>query len=340
MVQGSRALSVGYASLTGDVDGDGQQDLVFVDDASVVTHLASGTMVTTSAPKLPRHVALADKDLDGALDLVWLSADERIRSARGHRNGSFAFDSTQPTADSDRRGVIGFSDVDRNGMLDAIIADYYGNGLVVAFATDGESRRGPINVYSPGSNRVAAVADFDGDNATDVLFDEGQVVSIKPDGTLTPLSYLTTAEGYRSSTRLIIIPADIDGDGDIDLVTPSGGRDSIVSVWLNDSTGHFARPPACKASSSLFECSLVLDFPGKLVAAADVDADGRADLVVEFTDGGPPLVLISHGAGDGTFSPWKRFLASTAYAGFAGIHGGKVLFSGSGGLYVLPASCL
>jgi hypothetical protein len=72
-----------------------------------------------------------------------------------------------------------------------------------------------------------------------------------------------------SSTAL----ADIDGDGDLDII--SGSSQGQGTIYLNDSLGNFPASRALDAAS---------DAAGGL-AAADIDQDGDTDLVVAYQDG-------------------------------------------------------
>ncbi len=62
-------------------------------------------------------------------------------------------------------------------------------------------------------------------------------------------------------------PADMDGDGDVDIVIPSNSR-ARVAWWENDGTGQFT------------ENEITSIFGVRDIAVADIDADGDQDLIV------------------------------------------------------------
>jgi hypothetical protein len=90
-----------------------------------------------------------------------------------------------------------------------------------------------------------------------------------------------------------ICAADLDGDGDIDLMTANQESDN-VSVLLNNGSGTFA-------PQSTYE---VGNEPSSMTAA-DVDGDGNIDLVV--TNRSSHDVSVLRGSGDGTFHPDATF---------------------------------
>jgi hypothetical protein len=104
-----------------------------------------------------------------------------------------------------------------------------------------------------------------------------------------------------------VVAADLDGDGDQDLVSANlAGND--ITIFLQLSPGSFAGAPQALGGPG------VTDGPFAL-AAADVDGDGDQDLVSANSDGndltvfllggslaGTPLVLGGAGVTDGPFS--------------------------------------
>lgn len=88
----------------------------------------------------------------------------------------------------------------------------------------------------------------------------------------------------RSAARV----ADIDGDGDLDLLAKDTSKD--IYVYVNDGDGNFAAKP-----------KVTQNYPSQL-SAADVDGDELADLITVTTTGfSKHFVRVGLSAGDGTF---------------------------------------
>ena len=271
-----------YGETAGDIDGDGDVDLIFTGYRPV--HLNDGTGGFVEAPdRLPREIdgavlRLADVDLDGDLDLIvkdglflndgsgWFT--ERIEDYPG----------AVPTWGS---SGIWVDDLDRDGDPDILLEGdnriFLGDGTGAFLDTDvrvAETRRASRQV----------LGDVDGDGDVDAIVD-----TWLPDYTVEPLllrndgrgvfvhdaDALTYASnGSRRAPRL----ADLDRDGDLDFLR--GGRE----IRWNDGAGNFIRADvACEP--------LPIDDGGSVHDAelADFDRDGDLDLFharCEFVSGG------------------------------------------------------
>ncbi len=94
-----------------------------------------------------------------------------------------------------------------------------------------------------------------------------------------------SASAGRTQERVAV--ADVDGDGQLDLVTSSGpGTATLVTVSFGGAGGRVL-------SVQPFEASFT---GGVFVAAADLDGDGKAEVVVTPDQGGGPVVAVYSGA--------------------------------------------
>ncbi len=91
--------------------------------------------------------------------------------------------------------------------------------------------------------------------------------------------------------------ADVDGDGDLDIVladwgvgNPMKNEGGITRLWLNDGKGKFTDVTAKMMPSTLVKFSWELDF-------ADIDNDFDLDLLVSSKMGAGTLVFINNGKG-------------------------------------------
>jgi uncharacterized delta-60 repeat protein len=121
------------------------------------------------------------------------------------------------------------------------------------------------------------------------------LVGGSPDGSATPLT--ATGGSYQPGTAIPFFPgsagnvraavADVNGDGVPDYVGGSGAGGGPRVAVLDGKTG------ARLADFFAFEASFT---GGVFVAAADLNGDGRADLVITPDQGGGPVVAIYDGA--------------------------------------------
>jgi len=172
--------------------------------------------------------------------------------------------------------------------------------------------------YDPnfrGGVHVAA-GDVDGDGRADIITGAGagggphvRVFKRDPNGSLAELT------GFFAYTPVFtggvyVAAGDVDGDGLADIVTgagPGGGphvrafkRNSNGS--LAELTGFFAYDPAFRG--------------GVRVATADVDGDGRADIITGAGPGGGPHVRVITRGTDGSLSELTGFFAyAPSFAG-------------------------
>lgn len=185
------------------------------------------------------------------------------------------------------------SDLDGDGWADVVIVNEQSNDLRIFMnAADGSCALEPFseptvpvgNIPSP-----SETGDFNRDGLSDLAVANTQgssfsVVFGNGDGTYGP----ATTYAAPGSPRGIAV-LDVDGDGDMDVATASSGASS-VSIFLNDGRGNF----------SLFEswdAGVTLEWA---LAAADMDNDGIADLIVGSRAG---WIVVKPGLGDGTFGP-------------------------------------
>ena len=145
-------------------------------------------------------------------------------------------------------------------------------------------------------------SDFDRDGNPDlaVANESSDSVSImlgRGDGTFLPQQEIPVGRIPHGLTVL-----DVDGDGDTDVVNSNSVSAGNLSILINNGNGVFA-PPIFYETGGTAEFAL---------AAADMDEDGILDLVTGMQSSSDPVVIVSRGNGDGTFS-----LLSTNDAGGA-----------------------
>jgi len=193
-------------------------------------------------------------------------------------------------------GGIALADLDDDGDLDFVVNNLFSRTMSV-WANDGRANYSGGRNYAtsngPGT-LVAADADSDGDLdmlVTNVGFTGGGTTAslFRNDGTGLLTQDPDIAGGPNTINSQL---ADLDGDGDLDLLLVTQamrGSTSVVLVQLNDGTGHFSRAGSC-----------LLGVGTTGLATADVDHDGDLDLLATNYDdaiGTTVSVRLNNGAG-------------------------------------------
>ncbi|MFD1470516.1 FG-GAP-like repeat-containing protein [Hymenobacter caeli] len=299
------ALTIGpgaHGVALGDVDGDGDLDLVSSNTGNQLVVLLNGGDATgsntgqfingsTATVEYPGAPVLGDVDGDGDLDLVATSgspASVRVRLNGGDATGSNTGRFSNGTALAAYTQLAGLAvgDVDGDGALDVVTANGTDNTASVYLNDGGGFSSASRQAVAVGSNPTAVLlGDVDGDGDLDLL-------TVNYGSTATPASgtasvRLNGGDATGSNTGVFgngpdlglgVSPAaaalgDVDGDGDLDLVA-TNYQDNTVSVRLNggDATG---------SNTGVFGGGSVVavgSHPGG-VALGDVDGDGDLDLV-------------------------------------------------------------
>ncbi len=159
------------------------------------------------------------------------------------------------------------------------------------------------------------IADVNNDGKPDFVVGAGQLINValgNGDGTFQPFtSFVPSVAGLNGGTALASVAADFDGDGNIDLVLYSAGG-VVILPGKGDGTFGAARLIASQAFS-------LPPIPFlQLLGVADLNHDGRPDLVLLVMTNGSPFVssvLVFLNNGNGTFSSRVAFaLPSNEYA--------------------------
>jgi hypothetical protein len=227
---------------------------------------------------LPFTVAMADLDGDGRLDVVLSngpahpSPDGSVSVFLGLGDGTF-----RPRVDyrvPANAKCVAVGDVDRDGRTDVVAVGTIVMGSVEigkahVLLGNGDGTLRPPTPFATGEPaRSATLADLDRDGDLD-LMTERSVLLGNGDGTFRPPHVF----GFSNETSAVV--ADLDGDGILDVATslastpPDDEPPPIVSVRLGRGDGTFG--PAAGFGFGNNAQSL---------AIADMDRDGRPDLVV------------------------------------------------------------
>ena len=223
----------------GDLDGEGDVDLVEHSNALLLRNNGAGNFTVSNLAGFPGsggrdYIEMADVDGDGDLDLVQLR-DRVITVLSNDGTGSFSSVLAPVTIDSP-----GSSNV-----FSLLPADLDGDGDIdLAVSLDG-----------------GAVARFVG---FVVLNDGTGVFGRHPD----------QANFFAANNEVIneMQMGDLDGDGDLDLATGSNGTGRGAAIFLNAGDGSFFLDSDVPINQGCFRC-------GAYSVLGDVDGDGDIDLI-------------------------------------------------------------
>jgi hypothetical protein len=282
---------------TGFINGDGFPDIVAavpsgraIEGFVVVNSNGSGgfnTPVYYEASQQTFDVAIVDLDNDGHGDVITVAnSSAAVTVHKNLSNGSFqvlpryevaSLSDAVESADIDNDGDI---DIVVNGEVDIASID----PVVKILKNNGNGTFAPAIDYTPARNFAdMKLRDINGDGFVDLIF--------APDGNYPPYHFgtaLNLGNGTFAPTVVTevfscgegtIDAADLDGDGDLDIVLTEEetcpGVNARIFIFRNDGNQNFVRMPD-------------IDLGGQLphgLALADVTGDGNIDIITALSSG-------------------------------------------------------
>jgi hypothetical protein len=291
-----------------DLDGDGLLDLAIAGRTgdTVTWHknlgggLFDGPRLINNRAEGASGVFAADLDADGDLDLISTSRLDNKVSVYRNEDGLGTFSAEQVLSSQGFLGAqqVDAADVDGDGDLDVVASSFNSDTVSWFENVNGNGTFGPERIISDRVNGAEAVliADLDGDGDGDAVsasfFDSKLAWYENVDG-----------NGSFGPQRIVsgdsiglehVAAADIDGDGDIDLLSVSRADDKIA--WYRNIDGLGTFDAQIIVSAALSEPTFVL--------AADIDGDGDLDILANGYDPeNSSLGWFENIDGDGTFGP-------------------------------------
>lgn len=165
------AASIVNPEFAGDIDGDGNVDVVLFADTTWLAVLfgdgAGGFAppVLLSTGSYPRIVAVGDLNHDGTLDLCFLktqTAGAAVFLSQGPRAFAPAVNFPLPALASD----VSIADMDGDGNADVVIGV---PGQLLVFPGDGMGSLGSMRAFPAGRGGLLHLVDLDGDGWIDVV---------------------------------------------------------------------------------------------------------------------------------------------------------------------------
>lgn len=267
-----------------------------------------------------RSIALADLDGDGDLDILVASAnDNRVSWLENDGNAPPGFTHRVITSVATGAQHVICLDLDGDERLDAVSAAFgadriaWHQNLPGAAGPPGSPAAPPvwttrtINTNADGAQSVAA-ADLNGDGATDVAaasFSDNKVawhqqVPAPADPPGQPPTWISRTVSTGVTGASSIVAADIDLDGDVDLIAAAFSTNRII--WFENTPGAMPELPPV-----FIERTITSSAPGVIALhAVDAEGDGDTDLIAAcFNDNSVRLyenLIAGPGMGPPTFA--------------------------------------
>ncbi|WP_304065242.1 FG-GAP-like repeat-containing protein [Pedobacter glucosidilyticus] len=268
------------------------------------------------AGSIPYGVVIGDLDGDGKSEII---------AANSNSNTISIFRNTTAGNTSNFAAKIDFSvglkpvaiairDLDGDGKLDIAVVNQNSNSVSVLRNTStigNISFASKVDLAVSSTPSFLAIGDLDGDGKPEIA------VSSTNDGTISILrnvsvsgsiSFVNSQNFLTGNDASGIAIGDMDGDGKLDVVALNRSPNSI-SILLNTSTnGVLSFAPKSDFATETFSsfCSL-----------ADIDGDGKFDVLVTNTLGDPKLIIYPNTSTSGSIS----FGAVKSYDFFGGSFG-------------------
>ncbi len=284
----------------GDVDGDGDSDLIVGNEDGQQNRLylndGTGTFTDATTTHLPAAadstavIASADVDADGSLDLVFGNTPGHNQLYLNRGTGMFSSVSAgHMPPNGGGASDIAIGDVDGDDDLDLVLGGYAQSRLYLNDSTGVFADATTTRIPADNENTLAAaLGDVDRDGDLDLMLGNGvRFPPIPPTGGQNRL-YFNDGSGTFADVTALRMPlvsrdtfdlalGDVDGDGDLDVVfanvfssfpSPVPGQNQL---YLNNGTGVFSDATTTRMP--------VDNDSTRAVAMRDVDGDGDPDLV-------------------------------------------------------------
>ena len=315
----------------GDFNSDGNSDLLVVragddtgddyGDATIFPGNGDGTFGSGQvlAPgKNPSAVAVSDLNGDHKLDLLFGNStnfrnDNSVAILLGNGDGTFQSPVVYAVPAGGSPSSISVTDINQDGRSDlavfrtGIVDFFFGNG-------DGTFQKGPS--VSPGCclRPFGAIGDFNGDGKVDLV--DGICNLFKPIVCTTSL-WLGNGDGTFQTGKAIPdasitsaeVAADVNGDGNLDLIGTSSDQTQLV-VLLGNGDGTFQQPLTFAASTNPV-IGLVADFDGD--KAPDLVAlNSRTNTISVLLNTGTDFSISAAPLSPGSVSPGQTVTSTVS----------------------------
>jgi len=275
-----------------DLNGDGNQDLVFSNSNTTDVYVLLGNGDGTFQPQIavslqgtPDFVSVGDFNGDGKPDLAVAlalvgpnSTNLGVAVLLGNGDGTFGPPTIYPVGSA---MAVAVADLNGDGIADLAAGTSVGVSVLLGNG-DGTFTALPDIPVAKGVTSVTS-GDYNGDGKTDLavdLLEDVPYIAVllgNGDGTFAPPAFHSCYPGWS------IVTGDVNGDGLADLVAASAGG---VSILFGKGNGNFA-PQVVYAVGS----------EPVTVALADLRGNGALDIATANLNGDSLSVLLNKGKG-------------------------------------------
>lgn len=289
----------------GDLDGDGQPDMVVVNftDNSVYVYrnISTPGFITFEAPQSyvtgsgPYAICIADIDKDGKAEIVTANfTGNNISIFQNQSNpGNFVFKAKLDLATAIGPKSVAIADRDGDGKPEIITANFTGGNLSffknisTRGIIDGGSFEKRYEISTAAGATSVLMADVNQDGIPEVIVaNEGN----------NSLSIISNFTAYDSDKIQLVTGngpkglqvADVDGDGQPDIVVANAAANT-VSVFRN--TMPLGSKPLTSFATKI---DLAAGTTPSAICLSDVDGDGKVDVITSNSGNNTFSVMLNH----------------------------------------------